>query len=171
MAPKLKQQKAQIKEEVIDLSFSPSDRKPAPERPAPRRIPKSDPDNETVEPVRIGSFFPSFELGRDAVFEREARLGHIWCMGQTKRGSSDSVRRITLRCNHYGQTKSSHRPDIDPSDYRTGRTNRTECSAHVNLVAVAGGGWNVTVIDWGHNHPPEVPEGGYIPHPPTAQQR
>ncbi|KAJ7440879.1 hypothetical protein FB451DRAFT_1058599, partial [Mycena latifolia] len=121
--------------------------------------------------VRLGSFFTSFEKGRDAVFEREARLGHIWRIGQTKRASDGSIRRITVRCNHYGRTQSGHHSDIDPSDYRTGRTNRTQCMAHANFAALPAGGWHVTVVDWTHNHPREVPVGGSIPRPPTLEQR
>ncbi|KAJ6552430.1 hypothetical protein DFH09DRAFT_925141, partial [Mycena vulgaris] len=125
----------------------------------------------TVDTVRVGSFFHSFEQGQAAVYGREARLGHIWRVGQTKRASDDSVRRITLRCNHYGQPNATHRDDIDPTDHRAGRTIRTNCSVHVNLATVAGGGWHVTVIDWAHNHPPQVPVGAHIPRRPSQDQQ
>ncbi|KAJ7205782.1 hypothetical protein GGX14DRAFT_397480 [Mycena pura] len=135
------------------------------------------PTLETVDVVRMGSFFATFEQGQAAVYAREERLGHIWRTGQTKRANDGSVRRITLRCNHYGDPNAAtHRNDIDPSDHRAGRTIRTNCCAHVNLASVAGGGWHVTVIDWTHNHPPQVPHqsdavGGRIPRPPTQDQR
>jgi hypothetical protein len=80
------------------------------------------------------------------------------------------VRRVTLRCNHYGQPNATHRADIDPSDHRVGRTIRTNCGAHVN-ISVTAGGWYVTFIDWTHNHPPQLPVGGHIPRPPTDAQR
>ncbi|KAJ7211729.1 hypothetical protein GGX14DRAFT_314634, partial [Mycena pura] len=121
--------------------------------------------------VRMGSFFSTFEAGRDAIYQREAALGNIWRMGQTKRGNDGSVRRITIRCNHYGVAKETHRTDIDPSDHRAGRTLRTNCSAHVNLSVVAGGGWHVTLVNWEHNHAPEIPVGGNLPRPPTAEER
>ncbi|KAJ7123891.1 hypothetical protein C8R43DRAFT_840170, partial [Mycena crocata] len=125
----------------------------------------------TVDVVRLGSFFTTFELGQAAVYALQAQQGHIWRVGQTKRANDGSVRRISLRCNHYGQPNAVHREDIDPSDHRAGRTIRTNCTVHVNLAAVAGGGWHVTIVDWEHNHPPQVPVGGHIPRPPTEDQR
>jgi hypothetical protein len=84
-------------------------------------------------------------------------------------GSYGSACRITLRCNHYGDPDTAtHHDDIDPSDHQVGRTIRTNCSAHVNLTVVPGGGWH---IYWTHNHPAQVPVGGHIPHPPTQDQR
>ncbi|KAJ7763797.1 hypothetical protein B0H16DRAFT_1268304, partial [Mycena metata] len=169
--------KREIKDEVIDLTLSLPHHKPPPERRVPLQSlansvgPNPDPSLATLDPVRLGSYFASFELGRDTVFAREAELGHIWRIGQTKRGSDSAIRRITPRCNHYGRTDSGHRPDIDPSDYREGRTNRTGCMAHVNPAAVVGGGVYVTVIDFEHYHPREVPIGGDIPRPPTSEQR
>ncbi|KAJ7181500.1 hypothetical protein C8R43DRAFT_852471, partial [Mycena crocata] len=125
----------------------------------------------TVDVVRLGSFFATFELGLAAVYALQAQQGHIWRVSQTKRANDGSVRHISLRCNHYGQPNAVHREDIDPSDHRAGRTIRTNCTAHVNLAAVAGGGWHVTIVDWEHNHPPQVPVGGHIPRPPTEDQR
>jgi hypothetical protein len=52
----------------------------------------------------------------------------------------------------------------------TSRTIRTNCSAHVNLMSIPGG-WHVTIVDWTHNHPPQVPIGAHIPLPPTQPQR
>ncbi|KAF7359582.1 hypothetical protein MVEN_00681900 [Mycena venus] len=123
-----------------------------------------------VETVRLGSFYSTFEQGLAAVNARENPRGYLYRIGQTKRGSDQSVRRITERCNHYGPPAATHRDEIDPSDHREGRTIRTNCSAHVNLACIPGG-WHVTVIDWTHNHPPYLPVGGHIPRRPTQQQR
>jgi hypothetical protein len=151
--------------------------------------PELKPTTRTLVPLdhlRLGTFFPDDKQGERAIYSREAHLGqspimdaaaadtcvgNIWRRGQTKRASDGSIRRITYRCNHYGQPSATHRDDIDPSDHRAGRTIRTNCSAHVNLPRVPGGGWQITVIDWEHNHPPQVPVGGHIPRPPTEGQR
>ncbi|KAJ7159152.1 hypothetical protein C8R43DRAFT_863487, partial [Mycena crocata] len=138
-----------------------------------RKQPKSEPSAPhlaTVDTVRLGSFFATLERGQWAVYEHEAQLGHIWRRGQTKRASDGSVRRITLCCNHYGEPKATHSDNIDPSDHREGRTIRTNCTAHVNLASVPGG-WHATVVDWMHNHPPQVPVGGHIPCRPSEGQR
>ncbi|KAJ7163201.1 hypothetical protein C8R46DRAFT_866195, partial [Mycena filopes] len=152
-----------------DPAFVPLDSVPAmSSRSAPEQENRS---LETVDVVRTGSFFSTFEQAQAAVYSREARLGHIWRVGQTRRANDGSIRRVTLRCNHYGDPKPIHRDDIDPSDHRAGRTIRTSCSAHVNMVVVPGGGYHASVVDWAHNHPPQVPVGGHIPHAPTAGQR
>ncbi|KAJ7790178.1 hypothetical protein B0H14DRAFT_3501929 [Mycena olivaceomarginata] len=123
-----------------------------------------------VDTVRLGSFYSTFEQGLAAVNARENLRGFVYRIGQTKRGSDGSVRRITTRCNHYGPPAATHGDKIDPSDHRDGRTIRTNCSAHVNLACIPGG-WHVTVIDWTHNHPPYIPVGGHIPQRPTQLQR
>ncbi|KAF7342690.1 hypothetical protein MSAN_02026900 [Mycena sanguinolenta] len=182
--------------DVIDLTLSPEERRlacPFPRRAlvfgspepkpemvlfesekniCPSKIETSTRPLETVDAVRVGSYYPNFEAGQAAVYTREARLGHVWRIGQTKRAGDGSVRRVSLRCNHYGDPNvSTHLDRIDSSDYRAGRTIRTNCTAHVNLVAMPGGGWHVTVIDWTHNHPPQIPVGGHIPRRPTEGQR
>jgi hypothetical protein len=172
-----------VKPEIVDLTLSPVQQKTTriqvdfkPETGEPTLFQPSEPSEprsltETIDAVRVGSFFASFEKGKDAVCSQQALSGHVWRTGQTKRGSDGSVRRITLRCSHYGQPKATHLMDVDPSDHRCGFTKRTDCSAHVNLVALPGGGWHANVVDFTHNHPPEVPLGGHIQRPPTDQQR
>ncbi|KAJ7833513.1 hypothetical protein B0H14DRAFT_2364266, partial [Mycena olivaceomarginata] len=120
--------------------------------------------------VRVGSFYRTREQGQRAIYQREALHGHIWRIGQSKRCSDGSIQKVTYRCNHYGEPIETHNPEIDPSDHRTGRTIRTSCTAHVNL-RVTEGGWHVTLVDWVHNHPPQIPVGGHIPCPPTDMQR
>ncbi|KAJ7820287.1 hypothetical protein B0H13DRAFT_2377898 [Mycena leptocephala] len=123
----------------------------------PPKVTDSDRSVDMVDAVRVGSFFPTFELGQAAVYGREARFGHIWRVGQTKRASDGSKRRVSLRCNDYGDPNAAtHSDDIDPSDHRAGRTIRTNCSAHVDLAVVPGGGWHVTLIDRTHNHPAQL---------------
>ncbi|KAJ7246758.1 hypothetical protein C8J57DRAFT_1241399 [Mycena rebaudengoi] len=154
-SPKMTLPAPRVKPEIVDLTLSPVQQKTTriqvdfkPETGEPTLFQPSEPSEprsltETIDAVRVGSFFASFKKGKDA---------HT---GQTKRGSDGSVRRITLRCNHYGQPKATHLMDVDPSDHRCGFTKRTDCSAHVNLVALPGGGWHANVVDFTHNHPPK----------------
>lgn len=121
--------------------------------------------------INIGQAYDSFEEGQAEVYALEARQGHIWRIGQTKK-VNDQPKRITLRCNHYHRHTPTHLPTIDPSDYRRGKTIKTDCMAHVNITrSAADGTWHVTMTNWNHNHPPQVPPGGSIPRPPTKEQR
>ncbi|KAF8161944.1 hypothetical protein K438DRAFT_1776222 [Mycena galopus ATCC 62051] len=124
----------------------------------------------TVDTIRVGSFYPTLEQGKVALYAAEGRGGHVWRTGQTRRSPDGQPRRITYRCNHYGEPNATHRDEIDPSDHREGRSIRKNCTAHVNFASTAGG-WHVTVADFEHNHPPQIPVGGHIPCPPTAAQR
>ena len=78
--------------------------------------------------------FSSLDEAIQAVYEEEETLGHKWVKGQTKRGSGGEFRRITLRCNHYRLPTERHSIAIDPSNHRQGRSNKTDCKAHVNII-------------------------------------
>lgn len=126
---------------------------------------------QIVGDINIGQTYNSFKEGQDAIYALESRRGHIWRIGQTKT-VNDVPKRITLRCNHYYRHKPTHLPTIDPSDHRRGKTIKTDCMAHVNLSrSAADGTWHVSMTDWKHNHPPQLPCGGSIPRPPTKGQR
>ena len=121
--------------------------------------------------VVVGSVYNSMEAARDAVYTQEKNLGHIWRMGQSKRSADGTIKKVTLRCNHYYHHIPSHLASIDPSDHRKGKTIKTECLAHVNVNRIQGGFWHITTVAWEHNHQREVPVGGIVSRPPTQAQR
>ncbi|KAJ7252653.1 hypothetical protein C8J57DRAFT_1519965 [Mycena rebaudengoi] len=162
-----------VKSEVIDLTLTPVQLKPPgssvkfkiDDDTTPPKIDTSRSETGVIDVVRLGSFFSDFEKAKATVYALQALTGHVWHIGQTKRRNTDAeVSRVSLRCNHYGPRSTSHLLMVDPSDHRTG------CSEHVNLTPVPGGGWHITVLDFEHNHPPEIPEGGHIQLPPTDAQ-
>ncbi|KAF7361212.1 hypothetical protein MSAN_01153300 [Mycena sanguinolenta] len=129
------------------------------------------PPLEIIGDINIGKTYNSFEEGQADIYALEARRGHIWRIAQTKK-VNDAAKRITLRCNHYYRHAPTHLQTIDPSDHRRGKSIKTDCMAHVNLSrSAADGTWHVSLTDWKHNHPPQVPSGGSIPRPPTQAQR
>lgn len=124
-----------------------------------------------IHDIQAGSFYPSFAKAQEAVYNREHRLGHIWHVSQSKTLSSGVLKKVILRCNHYRNPTPTHSSTIDPSDHREGKSVKTNCMAHVNLNRQADGLWRVTLVDWHHNHPSQVPAGGRIARPPTQAQR
>ena len=122
--------------------------------------------------VVVGSVFDTWELGRDAVYAQEERLGHKWRIAQGKKFADGDRKKVTLRCNHYYHHAAAHSPQIDPSDFRNGRSIKTECQARVNLNRIEHSHlWRVALLEWQHNHEREIHEGGFVPRPPTKQQR
>ncbi|KIJ10861.1 hypothetical protein PAXINDRAFT_85394, partial [Paxillus involutus ATCC 200175] len=123
--------------------------------------------------VKVGSTFGSLEEAQLAIYAREERHGHCWRRGQSKKVKNTSeLKRLILRCNHYANYIPSHSPSIDPSDHRTGKTIKTNCTVHANLNRITGASmWQVTLLDWDHNHPPEIPPGGIVARPPSKEQR
>ena len=116
--------------------------------------------------------FASLDDAIEAVYAEEESLGHKWVKGQTKRGSGGEVRRITLRCNHYRLPTEQHSTTIDPSNHRQGKSNKTNCKAHVNVIRdLESSQWVLNVPNWAHNHPPEIPSGGHASRPPTKAIR
>ncbi|KAJ7856363.1 hypothetical protein B0H14DRAFT_2352759 [Mycena olivaceomarginata] len=138
--------------------------------------PLSDPSNSQCSPLHvlhdidIGTEFNSFDDGQAAVYALESSRGHAWHIGQSKKVNG-VTRRTTLRCNHYYQHTPTHLSTIDPSDYRNGKTIKTSCMAHVNLCRSANGTWRVSMTDWKHNHPAQLPPGGVAARPPTQEQQ
>ncbi|KAJ7916706.1 hypothetical protein B0H13DRAFT_1469531, partial [Mycena leptocephala] len=122
-------------------------------------------------PIQKNTVYESLDEGVLAVFEAEEAKGHKWILNQVGRNKqTGEIRRHTLRCNRYREPKESHRMDIDPADHRQGKSGRTNCKAHVNLCAMAGGKWYISVVELDHNHEPHLPDGGAIQRPPTLAQ-
>ncbi|KAG2093763.1 uncharacterized protein F5147DRAFT_585265, partial [Suillus discolor] len=98
--------------------------------------------------IAVGSVFESIEEAQRCIYACEANRGHCWRRGQSKRVMA-----------------------IDHSDHRRGKTIKTGCNAHVNLNLICGSTlWQVTLTNWDHNHPREIPPGGTIVRPPTTAQ-
>lgn len=125
----------------------------------------------TVDNLRVGAVFTSWEAAQAAVYAAEERLGHKWRIGQSKVTTNGMKKKITFRCNHYYHHTPTHSPNLDPSSYRDGQTVKTECSAHVNVNRVDSTNlWHITLAERQHNHEREIPEGGFAPRPPTQAQ-
>ncbi|KAJ7667377.1 hypothetical protein B0H17DRAFT_1142782 [Mycena rosella] len=124
-------------------------------------------------PIKVGNIYDSLEAGVKAVYTAQEALGHKWIFGQSTKDDSGALKKRMLRCNRYRTPVETHLADIDPSDYRRGKSGRTNCDAHINLVRVGGanGPWRISLVDAGHNHAPHVPLDGRVQRPPTTEQR
>ena len=113
--------------------------------------------------------FSSLDAAILAVCDEEESLGHKWVRGQTKKTGGE-VRHITMRCNHYRFATEQHSVAIDPANHRRGRSNKTDCRAHVNIIRdPLSALWKLNVPDWVHNHAPDIPLGGKASRPPTKK--
>lgn len=123
-------------------------------------------------PIRHGSVFKTLDEGMQALYREEERRGHKWRMAQSRHDRSGCRKKQTLRCNRYYHRKAKHLPHLDPSDYRQGKTIKTDCNAHVNFNRIPNSTqWHVTTFDIMHNHEREVPVGGVATRPPTKRQK
>jgi len=132
------------------------------------------PSTDTIKistTIRIGSVFCSSDEAQKAVFTSQEQLGHRWHIAQSKQAPDGSQRKIIFQCNHYYRHKPVHLQSIDPSNHREGKSIKTDCDAHVNIIRQANGLWNVSVVSWIHNHPPELPLGTSDPLRPTQAQK
>ncbi|THU82685.1 hypothetical protein K435DRAFT_808084 [Dendrothele bispora CBS 962.96] len=132
------------------------------------RLPRLSPE---PGPIVVGQTFESLEQAKTFIFSVEERCGHKWVVGQTKRRKSGETGRVTLRCNRYRAYKPTHLSHIDPADFRHGKSGKTECFAHVNIVCDAWGVWRVSLAHLDHNHERSIPIGGHALRPPTILQR
>jgi hypothetical protein len=190
VAPKKAHVSLNLIDETIDINSSPEDRKPLTQNsrqciPSWIDLCNSEPEQKptiapkvsrSVEPapgiVRKGSVFTTWEDARDAVYAREARLGHRWRIAQGKIDKHGNRKKVTFRCNHYYHAIPVHSPTLDPADHRHGKTIKTQCSAHVNVNRIASSSfYHITLTHWDHNHPREVPEGAPIPRLPTTVEK
>ena len=119
-----------------------------------------------------GSVFGSWEDAREAIYAREARLGHCWRIAQGKIDKHGNRKKVTFRCNHYYHAVPVHSATIDPADHRHGKTIKTECFAHVNVNRITNSSlYHITLTNWDHNHTREIPEGGPIRRNPTTAEK
>jgi hypothetical protein len=152
-----------------DLSVeivSPTDRKPKCRRSISKEIPTCHPPPHACK----SQLFPSLHAAIGAVYDEEEALGHKWVKGQMKKNSGGELQHITLRCNHYHLPEAQHSIDIDPANHRQGKSNKTDCKAHVNIIRdPETEQWKLSIAVWVHNHEPEIPQGGNAIRPPTKK--
>lgn len=164
---------------IIDLCSPEPKRRPAGGLGGPNLAAAAQPSRRgmrLVEPapgiVCKGSVFESWEDAREAVYAREARLGHRWRIAQGKADKRGNRKKVTLRCNHYYHAVPVHSTEIDPADYRHGKTIKTECLAHVNVNRIANSSlYHITLTHWDHNHAREIPKGAPVRRNPTKLEK
>ncbi|KAJ7026265.1 hypothetical protein C8F04DRAFT_1297965 [Mycena alexandri] len=151
-----------LEDATIDLTSPPRSRPKVEPETGPRRVIQSVPGS-----IRVGAVFDSFSDAESAIFANQEQHGHKWIRGQRKMVDGAMTKR-TLRCNHYREPNPIHRIDIDPSDHRQGKSNRTSCMAHININRT-GAKCHLTLVDIRHNHEPDIPPGGTAARPPTTE--
>lgn len=141
----------------------------------PRKTTTSTPSRDpTISsgPIRVGSVFASWEDARDAIYHQEELRGFRIVMGQSTLDKSKAKKKITVRCDHYRTHEPKKRRNIDPSEFRKGKSIKTDCFAHWNVNRLQDSGvWHVTLVDNHHNHDRDIPAGGFATRPPTNAQR
>lgn len=122
--------------------------------------------------VWVGATFTSWEAAQAAIYAHEEQLGHCWHMAQGKLDNAGKRKKIMFRCNRYHYPIPTHSSNIDPSDFRKGKSIMTGCNAHVNVNRVFNltNFWHVTLTEWDHNHACKIPEGASIQRLPTADE-
>ncbi|KAJ3712562.1 hypothetical protein C8R42DRAFT_647375 [Lentinula raphanica] len=127
-------------------------------------------DPKSHRGIVCGSIFKSLEDARDFIYKEEEQNGHKWVIGTTK-VKSGVITRQTLSCNRRRIHKPVHDQTIDPADFRQGRSIKTGCQAHINVVRDGTGLWRLSIVDLEHNHDRSIPVGGVAAHYPTPDQR
>jgi hypothetical protein len=118
----------------------------------------------------IFSVYQSIDEAEAAIYAREEALGYQWKRAQVEKDNYGQLKKRTFRCNCYYHHTPKHAVGIDPSDHRQGKSIKTGCKAHVN-VNRKGSQWVITLANWDHNHPRQIPEGAPIRRQPTKVQK
>ncbi|KAJ7096840.1 hypothetical protein C8R44DRAFT_643740 [Mycena epipterygia] len=122
--------------------------------------------------IRRGAEFETLDEAIHAIYSHQEEVGHKWVFGQSYKTDAGVLTKRTLRCNRYRNATPTHRLDIDPSDYRQGKSAKTQCKAHVNVNRLpASTKWYLSLVDLQHNHEREIPIGGAASRPPTQEHR
>ncbi|KAF5329147.1 hypothetical protein D9611_013180 [Ephemerocybe angulata] len=161
---------------VIDLSTpsppasphlpSPSSNPHPPQRPEPQH------DIKPLPLIQIGTVFQSLEEARASIEGVQEKLGFRWRTAQSKTSAGGAKRKVTYRCRQYYHHTPTHSPYIDPAEHRESKTVKCGCNARVNVNRISGTSlWNVTLVDFEHNHERELAEGGVGPPRPTEDQK
>ncbi|KAJ7110884.1 hypothetical protein C8R44DRAFT_561981, partial [Mycena epipterygia] len=148
----------------------------------PRSRAKIEPDSKPHIPSRIiqpesgktrrGAEFETLDEAIHAIYSHQEEAGHKWVFGQSYKTDAGVLTKRTLRCNRYRNATPTHHLDIDPSDYRQGKSAKTQCKAHVNVNRLpASTKWYLSLVDLQHNHEREIPIGGAASRLPTQEHR
>lgn len=121
--------------------------------------------------LRLYQSFPTLDEAVNAVLvDAEAR--RIVMRRAQKYDDDAGVKKVTVCCQCYQKPRETHNPAVHPGNQRRGRSNRTDCMAHVNINRIPGSSeYYLTLIQDTHNHPPTLPVGGKARRAPTAAQR
>ena len=136
--------------------------------PPPRPPPRTDGPAEPI--VEQGSEFETLDSACKALRGQEGRRGFQWKIAQTKLDPAGGKKKVVLKCRCAGVHSPTHSLDLDPADYREGRTVKKACQARANISRVAGA-WYISRYDSVHNHDRELPPGLPARRPPTQEQR
>lgn len=121
--------------------------------------------------LRLHQSFPTIGEAIKAVLD-DAEARQI-VMRQAQKFDDDAgVKKVSVRCQCYQHPRETHNPAVHPGNQRRGRSNRTNCMAHVNINRVPGSSdYYLTLIDDVHNHPPILANGGQACRAPTEAQQ
>ncbi|KAJ7199579.1 hypothetical protein GGX14DRAFT_572606 [Mycena pura] len=101
-----------------------------------------------VDSIALRAIFKECEDVLDSVSNRENLRGHLWCKGQTKCKADKFISRPTIKRDVHGASAALH--------------------MSMPLLFPAAG-WSI--VDWEHNHEPELPTSAVPPRAPSAAQR
>ncbi|KAF8489758.1 hypothetical protein JB92DRAFT_2835994 [Gautieria morchelliformis] len=121
------------------------------------------------------SVYKSLEDARSVIYDFEESRGNKMRVGQSKRVSKSAesgLKKVTYCCSCYASHTPKHKPNIDPSDFRSGKSIRKNCLAHVNVNRILPSyQWHITAANWTHNHDAILAPGAAAPRPPAPDQR
>ncbi|KAF8577766.1 hypothetical protein K439DRAFT_1621867 [Ramaria rubella] len=102
---------------------------------------------------KIGAIYESFEDAKLQISAFEEKKGNKIRVGQSKKRANGEIKKITLCCHAYGTHVEAHRPNIDPQDHCRGKTIKSGCMAHYNLLVLPGMTmWQLSLATYDHNH-------------------
>ncbi|KAK0463364.1 hypothetical protein IW261DRAFT_1347780, partial [Armillaria novae-zelandiae] len=124
-----------------------------------------------------GMMYDTLEEAITVVMYQQGLLGYKWKCSHTHRDGNHMVQCKTVCCNRYEKHKPVHCLDINPGDHRTGKSVKTGCQMHVNIVCDISGTsqmkvqWQIKTIDLKHNHGPLVTPRSALPLLPKKEDK
>ncbi|KAJ3571245.1 hypothetical protein NP233_g3878 [Leucocoprinus birnbaumii] len=112
------------------------------------------PELQVTTPLHLHIPYSTYEAVEEAVYTAEKALGFSWRPSQILKDQDGNMKKRTISCTSYAKPQTSHLAVVDPGDWRQGKSGRSDCKAHVNILSQAGGAfWTLMHIDLEHNHP------------------